>query len=141
MGALDGLKYSNSHYFHEAMGWRGLLIEADPVNYRELVNNRQNELVTPVHAAVCDEEREVHWVQGKGAVSGIVEFSPKEFRDYFWGNGGIAGAQVVKCLPLNRIVQNATGDNGEVFFDFFSLDVEGVSVFSLFHQTLSRNIS
>ena len=131
MGALDGLKYSNSHYFNKAMGWKGLLIEADPVNYKQLVMNRQNELVPPIHAAVCDEEREVHWVQGQGAVGGIVEFAPKRFQDYFWGKWKILGAEVVKCLPLSRIVQNATGDR-EAFFDFFSLDVEGMTYHHVF---------
>ena len=30
MGALDGVKLSNTRWFHQAAGWRGLLIEACP---------------------------------------------------------------------------------------------------------------
>jgi hypothetical protein len=87
MGALDGITYSNSFYFNGALDWKGVLIEANPNNYKKLVLNRQFELVTPIHAAVCDKEKDVHWVSrnaGNGATGGIFEFAPKEFQEKWW---------------------------------------------------------
>ena len=34
MGALNGIHLSNTLYFSEAMGWRGMLIEPSPENVR-----------------------------------------------------------------------------------------------------------
>ena len=40
MGALDGLKYSNSYAFEHALGWSGVLIEANPASCAKLFRNR-----------------------------------------------------------------------------------------------------
>jgi FkbM family methyltransferase len=125
MGALDGQMFSNSLYFNEALDWKGLLVEANPINYASLIKNRQHELVTPVNAAVCDKEQEVHWVS-KAAVGGIVEFAAEKFKKAWWNETLIKNADVIKCLPLNQIVRDANlATDGHAFFDFFSLDVEG----------------
>ena len=33
MGAMDGVKLSNSRWFYQAAGWRGMLIEACPSEF------------------------------------------------------------------------------------------------------------
>eukprot|EP00956_Cyclotella_meneghiniana_P018351 scaffold30523_cov37-Cyclotella_meneghiniana.AAC.8 len=125
MGALDGLRFSNSFYFNQAMSWKGLLIEANPDNYKQLISNRRNELVPPIHAAVCDVEKDVHWIS-KGPVGGIVEFAPESFKRQWWSKSMIDNADAVTCMPLNQIIWNVTRQAGvKPFFDFFSLDVEG----------------
>lgn len=125
MGALDGETYSNSLYFNQALNWKGLLVEASPINYAKLIEKRQDELVPPVNAAVCDKEQDIHWIS-KGPVGGIVEFAPEGFKKRWWNEKTIKNAEVIKCLPLNKIISNANiTTNGHAFFDFFSLDVEG----------------
>jgi len=80
MGALDGVIYSNSHVYHHAMDWKGLLIEASPKNYKNLVKNRKNEIAV-VNAGVCGEERDLHWVdKSSGAVRGFLEFAAESFQ-------------------------------------------------------------
>ena len=54
MGALDGIKFSNSFYYEYALGWKALLIEALPSNYKRLVVNRPN--ASTVHTAMCAGE-------------------------------------------------------------------------------------
>lgn len=72
MGALDGVRFSNTLWYHKHLAWRGILIEADPVSYASLTTNRPYDVC--VHAAVCHERQTVHYVQATdGAVSGIVE--------------------------------------------------------------------
>jgi hypothetical protein len=102
MGALDGIRYSNSYVFHEAFDWKGLLIELKPKSYESLKKNRPNELAA-VHAAVCaddeDEDNEedggsttgprtktVHFYDSGGdATAGVWEFTAPSFRDKWWG--------------------------------------------------------
>ena len=39
-GARNGVEHSNTLYFERALGWRGILIEADPTQYRNLERPR-----------------------------------------------------------------------------------------------------
>merc|ERR1719356_1155210 len=40
LGALDGVRYSNSHVFHFTRQWRGALIELMKASYDQLARNR-----------------------------------------------------------------------------------------------------
>ena len=60
MGALDGVIYSNTKFFEDSRGWRGLLIEPKEEAFRALAGNRPNSLA--LNAAVCSEKKDVHFV-------------------------------------------------------------------------------
>jgi len=126
MGALDGVTFSNSYLFNKQFNWKGLLIEPSPAYYEQLVQNRPNEIAL-VHAAVCDSEQTLHFVNN-GAVGGIYEFAPQSFRDQWWP--GVTfdspNVQEVTCKTLQKIIQQHFGDT--TYFDFFSLDVEGAEL-------------
>jgi hypothetical protein len=54
MGALDGLRYSNTKLFEESpLDWRGVLVEANPVNAAKVPRNRPH--ATLVAEAACPE--------------------------------------------------------------------------------------
>jgi len=108
MGALDGLIFSNSHAFHMALDWKGLLIEGSPRSYKQLIVNRPNELFT-VHAAVCGEEMMLHYVDSPSdrAIRGFVEFAPKSFQKRRWKEQDIKNAIEVQCRPLKDILMNS----------------------------------
>ncbi len=59
MGALDGVKFSNSYLFEVGLGWRGVLIEASPRLYQNLIINRHNSIC--INAAVCEDYRDVRF--------------------------------------------------------------------------------
>lgn len=40
MGALDGVKYSNTKFFDEELNWDGILIEPHPIDFKALASNR-----------------------------------------------------------------------------------------------------
>ena len=61
MGALDGLDITNTLSLETAFGWRGVLIEAGPVNFGDLLRNRPSQLL--IHAAVCSRPQLVHFVE------------------------------------------------------------------------------
>ncbi|GFH44376.1 hypothetical protein CTEN210_00850 [Chaetoceros tenuissimus] len=121
MGALDGLDFSNSFVFNKALDWKGLLVEASPINYAALEKNRKNEIAL-VHAGVCRKERDLHWVD-KSAVGGFVEFAAKSFQNKWWNKNDIKNAKVVRCRTMKNILLETVGKN--YHFDFYSLDVEG----------------
>jgi hypothetical protein len=58
IGALDGITFSNTFYFERCQGWRGILIEASPVNFGKLLRN-QNERPRSllVYSAVCPSSK------------------------------------------------------------------------------------
>eukprot|EP00282_Hemiselmis_andersenii_P045308 CAMPEP_0172050480 /NCGR_PEP_ID=MMETSP1043-20130122/2630_1 /TAXON_ID=464988 /ORGANISM="Hemiselmis andersenii, Strain CCMP441" /LENGTH=372 /DNA_ID=CAMNT_0012709535 /DNA_START=207 /DNA_END=1325 /DNA_ORIENTATION=+ len=136
-GALNGKLYSNTLNFEDELGWKGLLIEASPHSYKELVVNRPNQI--NVHAALCNEARTVHWADSRdtkggkfvnAAVNGIVEFMAPQFKKRFWGSGvgapnNVTGAvtfgQPLLCVPLAAILDMY----GFSKINWFSLDVEG----------------
>lgn len=130
MGALDGDLYSNTVALQDVMGWHGLLIEADPLNYHSLKRNRKSQIC--VHAAVCDSRRTVHWAtDGGDAVRGIWEFMNPTFRARF--HPGVTLVPV-SCIPLGDLLRLFN----VVHVDFFSLDVEGAELAVL--QTIDWDV-
>jgi FkbM family methyltransferase len=130
LGALDGVTISNSHVFNAVYKWRGVLIELAPTNYAQLVMNRRDELVPPIHAAVCDTEQTVHYIaaNGKfwGTTAGIWEFMSVSFRATWWQDVRLADTVPIRCTPLRQLLQENTPHVR--FYDFLSLDVEGAEL-------------
>ena len=58
-GALDGETRSNTLFFERFRNWTGLLIEADPINYQQVLSRNRKAYVVPSCAAVTDYPAEV----------------------------------------------------------------------------------
>ena len=132
MGALDGIKFSNSFVFHQKLHWKGVLVELGPKNYQRLVENRPHELAT-VHAGVCQQNGTLHYVE-RNAVGGIWEFASPSFREQWWKGIELKYSkhvQELNCRPLQDILDQQLGTTSPLFFDFFSLDVEGAELEAL----------
>lgn len=127
IGGLDGVTFSNTYVYNKGLNWSGVLVEASPMNYQQLVRNRPNEIAN-VHAGVCEKEMDLHWVQsGSGpAVGGFQEFAHPDFQKRWWSEDDIKNAQVIKCHTLEQILLDKVGPG--FYFDFFSLDVEGAEL-------------
>ncbi|CAB9520085.1 expressed unknown protein [Seminavis robusta] len=129
MGALDGIEFSNTHAFHHGLDWKGLLLEASPRNYEKLVKNRPNELAL-VHAGVCAQASDLHWVEGIWtATGGFLEFATEFHKEKLFSKKQLEQAQVVRCRPLRDTIKEKLGEN--VYFDFYSLDIEGAEYAAL----------
>ena len=124
MGALDGVRYSNSYFFNRVLSWRGVLIELGPTNYASLERNRKNELAT-VHAGVCNHTSKLHYVE-RGAVGGIWEFMAESYKKKYYPKASLAGTKLIDCRPLRDILKQHVGE--PFYFDFFTLDVEGAEL-------------
>eukprot|EP00985_Skeletonema_marinoi_P002680 scaffold1107_cov113-Skeletonema_marinoi.AAC.2 len=113
IGGLDGVRASNSYVYNKGLNWTGVLVEASPRNYQQLVINRPNEIAN-VHA------------ESLPAVGGFQEFASPEFQKRWWSKDQIQNAQVIKCHTLEQILLDKVGPG--FYFDFFSLDVEGAEL-------------
>jgi FkbM family methyltransferase len=124
MGALDGIRYSNSYFFEKVLGWSGVLIEAHPSKFKELKKNRSNSS-TCVHGIVCDDPRDMHFVESSNAaVGGVWELMSPTFREKWHSNVTEADVQALPVTPCTKM-QTILDRIGLKHVDFFSLDVEG----------------
>jgi hypothetical protein len=132
VGALDGVRWSNTYAFHKVLGWKGVNIEIDPYNYESLSLNRRDDLAN-VHAAVCsDPQKTVHYAIGKGdrATGGIWEYASEAHREEYWPRMTIYDAIPMKCTPLQSILDKTVGTR-KYFFDLAVLDLEGAEFSAL----------
>ena len=135
MGALDGVLYSNTFSLEKELGWRGVLLEADPEQFRRLVKNRPESIL--VHAAVCDRKRTVHYVNsGNSATRGIREFMAPSFVQRWHGQKSRRVETQIPCMPLSDILAQIPIRR----FDFFSLDLEGAEL-AVLSSIDFRNVS
>ena len=126
MGALDGVMYSNTFSLEKELGWRGVLLEADPEQFRRLVQNRPESIL--VQAAVCDRKRTVHYVNsGNKATRGIREFMAPAFVKKWHGQKRRRVETKILCMPLSDILAQIPIRR----FDFFSLDLKGAELAAL----------
>ena len=123
LGALNGVQLSNTKSLHDQLGWRGLLIEANPTSFRDLTTNRPLDLC--VNAAICETPHTVHYAippESNRAIGGIWELMSPAFKKTWYPNvQDVAGFPEVTCEPLGAILKQF----GIRHIDFFSLDVEG----------------
>jgi FkbM family methyltransferase len=134
MGALNGRMFSNSFVFNQGFGWKGVLIEANPVAYKVLLKNRPNELAL-INSAVCDEPRTVHWVNTDHApIGGIFEFADEEFANRRWSGKNYEKIPI-NCVPFGQLLDQHSPTQ---YFDFLSLDVEGGEYFVLSKLDFNR---
>jgi FkbM family methyltransferase len=125
IGGHDGQHLSNTLWLHEQLGWRGMLVEANPLSYNQLATNRPADVT--VHTAICKNASIVHYAAaggGAGVVSGIYEFMSEEFKQQWWPHLDVSNLLEINCLPLGDIL----GMLSIRHFNFFSLDVEGAEL-------------
>lgn len=140
LGALDGLRFSNSFAFEARLGWRAVNVEASPASFARLVGNRPDAL--NLNLAVCAAPPAgappplLHYLTGPSpCCHGIWEFMSAPFRKQWYP--GVTDANVgeprhargvnstaVHCGPLAAYLALL----GVGHIDFWSLDVEGAEL-------------
>ena len=116
IGAFDGVHLSNSYVFEKYFGWKSVLIEASPENFKKLNISRSS--ANPIFAGVCESERTVAITRGGGEMAKLNN-----------GSGDIP------CFPMEKLLSRA----GVGKIDFFSLDVEGAEAIALSTHNFTKN--
>lgn len=118
MGALDGIVESNSLFYDRCLGWRGLLIEANPVSYKKLVDNGQRPSAHKLNVApsCMDDHSTIRF-------NAIADSSAAEYDTLSDEEKKRAESHVVDvhCGPMSTYLREL----GIKKIDFWSLDVEG----------------
>ncbi|CAL4218703.1 unnamed protein product, partial [Meganyctiphanes norvegica] len=109
-GAWDGESRSNTLKFEKDFGWRGLLIEADPVNYESLLEKNRKAWSVNRCLSLKTHPTEVMFDlnMSMGRISNLTK--PK-----------VTWQRQVECLPLYSLMLALNVST----IDYFSLDVEG----------------
>ena len=112
LGALDGIRFSNTYLFEKALQWTGVLIEASTINFESLERNRgQGTAVVTLHAAVCEPGKTLE-LYGSGSMAGVAV------------NNGNQQVSRVTCIQLDNFLLTS----GIHKLDLLSLDVEGMEL-------------
>jgi len=112
LGAYDGLHWSNTRFFEYCLGWKGLLIEASPNIYPDLVKNRPYAHKMSFAPTCQDANAMLTFDNRAKPTSGIVS-STTDFK----------GVVTVPCGPISPVLNDIlTKEYGRI--TLFSLDVE-----------------
>ena len=124
MGALDGILYSNTKFFEDSLGWKGILIEPHPNKFDVLKNNRPNNyLFNNLVSCHTDPLIYKYFVDGHAAVSGVENTLPQSHFDIFFNKFHFLPQNSISITPVSlKSIIYSTNIN---HFDLLSLDVEG----------------
>lgn len=124
LGAADGFNDSNTYVLEKRYGWRGLLIEPNPVNFAKIKGlNRRDATAVPL--AVDPRPGKLEFMVDGQRSSLLVEEADNmterraEKLARFRGMGKVV---TVEALPLAAIFDRYEAPEA---IDYFSLDVEG----------------
>ena len=121
LGAMDGYSYSNTFFFENTLGFKGVLIEPT-TQYNTLVQNRPN--CKCINVAINYDNKDTLFI-GNGACGGLESTMDIKHRNRFHSN--ITSGYYVKCSPLSDIIN----DCNLKYIDLLSIDVEGAELIVL----------
>ncbi len=124
VGAYDGVTFSNT-YFLEAMGWKGVLVEPNPENFRLCRKNRPYS--ASVHAAVAsttEKQTVLSVVKGSNGVDALsfTQATDRQLDRIARGSSEIVETEV-PALGLSEILKDVQEP-----IDVISIDVEGAEL-------------
>jgi FkbM family methyltransferase len=123
LGALDGILYSNTKFYEDALGWSGILIEPHPEKFKGLQHNRPNNHLW--NTLVSNETNELlfrFFVDDYAGVSGVENTLPVEHFENFYNKIPLPQVHTyIKPKSLTEIIKESNIQH----FDLLSLDVEG----------------
>ncbi len=112
IGAGDGERYSNSLFFERDWGWNGLLIEANPDSFAELMRKNRKAYTMNACASPTQVSSKLDF-HASGVFGGLVDYNfAKRFNK---------AVIEVPCFPLFSIFLALNISH----VNYFSLDVEG----------------
>ena len=127
MGALDGVTMSNTFMLQRCFGWRGLLVESNPVSFAKLSRSRSHGN-TVLHSAVCKHSGTVRVTTANTPVSGEVGEMASSFKQLWHAERLTRSDKTVSvpCHPLPDMLSSTGLAASGV--SFWSLDTEGAEL-------------
>lgn len=133
VGAYDGLTGSNTLFFEKFLGWSGVCIEADPVQFAKLGGVRNSACV---QACIADKAGTAQFLsvsEGLDMIGGLVEhYNPDELKKVKQN----PAAKTVE-MPTRRL-DDVLAEHGIGNIDYLSIDTEGSELAILSSFDLAR---
>lgn len=124
-GATNGRGLSNTLFFELARGWTGLLVEANPKFFRELLQQNRNCYLLNACLSPNNETYKTDFRIG-GVLGGLPEQMHPAHESWL-DRGRKHRYETVQCFPLYSVMLALN----RTHIDYFSLDVEGAEVYIL----------
>lgn len=115
LGALDGVKFSNTLFFEQERGWTGICIEPDPTSFAKLRVNRPTAVCLQVAAAGASGPREFILGEEIGGFAGSADLKRINREKLYRGH------TTVLAMTLDMILKDSKVEE----VHYLSLDVEG----------------
>lgn len=131
VGALDGLSFSNTRFFEENRGWSGVLIEANPVAFANMVVGPVES--RPKSRKICCALGETWRLAEFSSVHRISGWSGLDAERHALHAKRIAGLSpektrfTVPIVPISCVLAHC----GITRIDYLSIDVEGAELLVL----------
>ncbi len=124
-GGLDGnVAGSNSYLFERFLGWKGLMVEANQLNFATLLATRPG--IYRAETALCPTSGNLSFMSAGCCASVAGKVAPhrgKGLKDGKWGDSHVeprsSNEYKVRCTPIGPLLRAM----GVPRVDFFSLDV------------------
>lgn len=134
IGGYDGELHANTLFFEIVKGWDGLLVEANPFTFKQMLRKDRN--CNMVNACISKVVPSMKFEIAGGLTSAVDLMSPKHksrmvkdvstySKTATWEGAG--NVVETKCVHLNDLLSVI----GVKHVDYFSLDVEGAEMFVL----------
>lgn len=126
VGAHEGIRFSNSLYFEENYGWKGINIEPNPDVFSRLVQNRPNSINLQV--AICEDEGEMEFISNTGPnemLSGLTSFYSDQHLERLDREIKENGGDSNKILVKTRRLDNIFREHNIKRINYLSIDTEG----------------
>ena len=126
IGAYDGQKFSNTLFFEQSMGWRGLCVEPQAEPFKKLIANR---IAHCEQVCVSDFEGETDFVESTAGIdetmlSGMATtFDPRHVDRL----KSVSTNMVVRKVPVVKL-STLLEKYGLFDIDYCSIDVEGAEL-------------
>lgn len=120
-GAVDGVRASNTLFFEESLGWRGLLVEGSTENFLALFADGRRRRSAKVYAAVCERRGTAKFV-GDGLAAGALEDMTRHHVESWGRHFKSLEVYDVPCERMDRMVERA---GLPAVVDLWSIDIEG----------------
>ena len=122
-GAAGGEVLSNSLFFEKSRNWTGLLVEANPHNFKSLLKKNRHAYMVNACLSPTTQPMSMSF-QMAGFTGGLTNYMEDEHKERLEEHH--PGSEIVKvqCFPLFSILQAL----GISHVDYFSLDIEGAEM-------------
>lgn len=129
MGAMNGVTYSNTKFYEDTLGWKGILVEPNPLEFNKLINNRPKNYLLSV---ICSDQKsplEFSICVNIPAVSSVKLSEPSGFNNMYYNYSNMIRTNLIP-MSLDSIIEKS----GLERIDLCIIDVEGheISVLNSF---------